>query len=298
MKRFFTPAEAAEWLSRRSDFPLSERDVLAANEQGNLYICFKYRGKIGEFSPFPKIDIKSGFLPTQHLFPEPILWVYFDGYLRSLNGCRLGIIQEHFQSKRTPDGLKSREFITRDDILIPNKVEPVEINHSNQKLPTLRQEGGFWGRVYATSGYMNRTSRIPKVDWFFYINDLKRYATTFCAHNELDNHDTEKNDKDRREHQIPVQEQKNMSDLSSAVASFSKSGQTQRSTYDHDPSLQKQANEFAKNYYERTGKYPTKAEVAKELHKSPGNGYLDPDTINRRIRVEWKGKNKLPTYFA
>jgi hypothetical protein len=57
----------------------------------------------------------------------------------------------------------------------------------------------------------------------------------------------------------------------------------------HDPNLQEQANSFAEDFKVKTGRYPTKSEVAKELSKS---NELKLETVERRIRKKW-GKYQI-----
>jgi hypothetical protein len=170
MKKIFTLTEAAEWLSRHSDFDVAERDVLLANAEGKLPICFRCRGELGWFENHP----------------ETIEHVYFDGYLRGLDSrCHLDTPSWQIKFKKTPEGVES--------IRVPKPVKHVFCPHRVEAAITLAvcpkreieaSKNGFWGLVNPHERVHDRPdvrilywTYIPRGNWAFHIDDLNGYLS-------------------------------------------------------------------------------------------------------------------------
>lgn len=156
---FYTPHQAAEWVSAQTRPAITPQQLFQYSERGSLPICFRYRGNLGVFeNPRGIID---GAIGAHDLFPVEQRHIYFDGYLRSLSPCQLQVTFK----KILP---KPAEWT--EDLLNPRAVDvagaPV---HCHPPLPDL-PEGCYLGRA-REDGRLD-TGNVPNTEWLYAASDL------------------------------------------------------------------------------------------------------------------------------
>jgi hypothetical protein len=107
VKEFYTPSEAARWLSAQTGENLSEPDVLELAADGRLPVCFAYRGQLGYFLAPATFPTDSELTRLQA--PKRLTQYAFDGYLKSLLPCALAVELTEGGITRTEDLLRPRQ---------------------------------------------------------------------------------------------------------------------------------------------------------------------------------------------
>lgn len=164
LKKTFTIAEAAAWLSSRLAEPITEADVIREAAESRLPICFNYRGNIAIY-PRP-----SAVPSISWAFPKAISKHYFVGLLRSKSPVQLGSRVESISLRLGPDGRPTRcATVDYVDILYPNHVEIATLLHADPPFSVV-DPNRFVARCdqYGNALYL----QVPKRSWIFYIDDL------------------------------------------------------------------------------------------------------------------------------
>lgn len=150
MKDLYTIAEAASWLSRHAEFPLTEEDVFDHLKQETLSICFRYEGNV---LLFPIVRPDGVTEAVADLAPIP-----FEGVLKSL-------IPPATLASLTASLVRLIRFnciqYKRDGTSVPGLRDAVPYGHGGYVLP------GF--EVAGAVDFID----IPAAEWRVHIDDLR-----------------------------------------------------------------------------------------------------------------------------
>ena len=168
IKNRYTLAEAAEYLRRETMTPdVSIHDVVTLAAQGELSVCFPYKGQLGLF------ENGDGVTPThaeiaKSIFGRALKTVYFNGVLRSL-------------SRPAPDNeiTNRRNETHKAHTLHPVRVVPICVFASDPPVELGEPEGHHWRRVHGSRDSWaggQLIAGIPKAEWMIETESLHRLA--------------------------------------------------------------------------------------------------------------------------
>lgn len=168
IKSRYTLAEAAEYLKRETETPeLSVHDLVTLAAEGNLSVCFPYKGQLGLFKS-GKTDPSTESELAQSIFGRALKTFYFNGILRSLSrpapGNEITDLRGHTRKSHT---------------LHPVRVVPVCVFSSVPPVEPGEPVGHHWRRVYGSRhswAGTQLTAAIPEAEWMIESESLYSLA--------------------------------------------------------------------------------------------------------------------------
>lgn len=170
IKKTYTLPEAVEYLKREADAPdLSVDDIVMLAAQGDISVCFPYRGKLGLFEN----RHKSSEPPTQQDLSREIWGAaqstnYFHGLLRS--------VAPPIPNTEIED---LRGNVRREHALLPVQVIPITIFAADPPIQVGQPSEHHWRRVHDLQDPYAGTlliSTIPQAEWLIEAKGLHSHA--------------------------------------------------------------------------------------------------------------------------
>lgn len=171
LKKFFTAAEAAQWIGRESGESIQAADIHRLAESYALPICYRFRGSLGVFDrPCAVGNLATSVM--QAAFAQAKRKAYFPaGYLRTTSGARLGAETEDLQ------GMVSRaDHVSAGPVTIAQPArgfEGLDFDPEAEMLWPLGDKGMRTLRKSISSG-----------DWLFHVDDLAKLVPTRASPSE------------------------------------------------------------------------------------------------------------------